>query len=263
MSVSTRPPAFSSDTYALALRSPPPEPGVERIVELDSDDPHVIVQGEDQNLGHMHLSQTDNPGEVYLRVTLALRGGITTLWMLAAVLTAGLLWLVHHHGSYGKPAEQNKQIAAAVLLVGPAFASAWSLRAEGSELLRTSLSGARFLLLASAALSVASALALAGVFPSGSNRYEAIEIYAFGWLPSRGPVNCRLAGFLATDLADLPFVPEHATAQPRCLLGDWSFACLLRPAPRGAYACPRWRTAGCRPGSCCDRRQPSRRIARP
>jgi hypothetical protein len=185
------------------------EPGVERIVELDRDDPHVVVQGEDQNLGHMHLSQTENPGEVYLRVTLALRGGVTTLWMLAAVLTAGLLWLVHHHGSYGNPAEQNKQIAAAALLVGPAFASAWSLRAEGSELLRTSLSGARFLLLASAALSVASALALAGVFPSGSNRYEAIEIYASAgylvavpliatWLVSSRPTWLIFRSFLRT-----------------------------------------------------------------
>lgn len=149
-----------------------------QVEELDSDDPHVVVQGHDRDLAHIQLAEEHNPPLLYSRVTLALRGGITTLWMLAAVLTAGLLWLVQHHGSFGNPNFQNKQIAAAALLVGPAFASAWSLRADRGELLQATLAGARGLLLASAALSVATALALADVFPSWSNRYEMIEIYA-------------------------------------------------------------------------------------
>jgi hypothetical protein len=156
----------------------PLESGDERVEELDSDAAHVVVQGHDRDLAHIQLAEEHNPPFLYSRVTLALRGGMTTLWMLAAVLTAGLLWLVHHHSSYGRPELQNKQIAAAALLVGPAFTSAWSLRGDRGELLRAVLAGARGLLLISAALSVATALALAEVFPSGSNRYEMVEIYA-------------------------------------------------------------------------------------
>nr|MDQ3726218.1 hypothetical protein [Actinomycetota bacterium] len=141
-------------------------------------DPDVVIQGLDQDVGHVHLSKSVNPRQLYLNVALGLRGGTTTLWMLATVLTAVLLWLVHHHPGYGAPRFQNKQIVAAALLVGPAIASAWSLRGEGGELLRTSLSGARVLLLASAALSVATALALAEVLPFGFSRYDAISLYA-------------------------------------------------------------------------------------
>lgn len=153
-----------------------PERG-DHIPELDPDDPDVVIQGIDQDVGHVHLSKTANPRQLYMNVALGLRGGITTLWMLAAVLTAVLLWFVHHHPSYGPPRFQNKQIVAAALLVGPAIASAWSVRGEGGELLRTSLSGARVLLLASAALSVATALALADVLPFGLDRYDAISAY--------------------------------------------------------------------------------------
>lgn len=149
----------------------------DRIPELDPGDPDVVIQGINQDVGHVHLSKTVNPRQIYLNVALGLRGGTTTLWMLATVLTAVLLWLVHHHPSYGPPRFQNKEIVAAALLVGPAIASAWSLRGEGGELLRTSLSGARVLLLASAALSVATALALADVLPLGLGRYDTISIY--------------------------------------------------------------------------------------
>jgi hypothetical protein len=148
------------------------------LTELSSEDAHCVVQGVDQNLAHVHLARENNPRRVYLNVALGLRGGLTTLWMLATVLTAVLLWLVHHHPSFGEPVLQNKQITAAALLVGPAFASAWSLRAEAGELLRTSLAGARVLLLGSAALSVATALALADFLPFGANRYDTISFYA-------------------------------------------------------------------------------------
>jgi hypothetical protein len=184
------------------------------VEELDPEDSHSVLQGLDQNLGHLHLSRTDNPRLVYLKVTLGLRGGVTTLWMLAGVLTALLLWLVLHHPSYGPPADQNKQITAAALLVGPAFASAWSLRAEGSELLRTALAGARVLLLASAALSVACALALADVLPFGLSRSDAIEFYAtlsyfvavpliIAWLLSSRPTWRIFREFLNTPYRNL------------------------------------------------------------
>jgi hypothetical protein len=155
----------------------PPGSGGKRVEELGATD-HVVVQGHDRKLAHIQLAEEHNPPYLYSRITLALRGGMTTLWMLAAVLTAGLLWLVKHHHSYGHPDLQNKQIVAAVLLVGPAFASAWSLRADRGELLRAVVAGARGLLLLSAALSVAAALALADVFPSWTNRHEMVELCA-------------------------------------------------------------------------------------
>ena len=176
-----------------------PAAGQDAVRELSPVGGELVIQGADRDIGHLHLARPRNPPDLYLRATLGLRDGTTTLWMLAAVLTAGLLWLVHHHVSYGDPKFQNKQIAAAILLVGPAFASAWSLRAEGGELLRSYLSGARFLLLISAALSVASALALAEILPSGQSRYDVIEFYAaaayfaaviliVAWLLSSRPV---------------------------------------------------------------------------
>lgn len=188
--------------------------GQTHLEEFSNSGSHAVVQGLDQTIAHVHLSEENNPANVYSRVTLGLRGGMTTLWMLAAVLTAVLLWLVHHHAGYGSPDEQNKQITAAALLVGPAFASAWSLRADNGELLRTFLAGARGLLLASAALSVATALALAEVMPSGTNRYDAIELYAsasyfvavpllVAWILASRPTWLILRDWLSTEMRNL------------------------------------------------------------
>jgi hypothetical protein len=180
---------------------PPTNPGYPVVDEIYPRDEDVVIQGWDQNLAHVHLFKKKNPEEVLCRVTLGPRGGAISLWMLTAVLTAALLWIVHHHLTsapadgqslfklfaqdlgIGDPERElgigdtDRQIAAAVLLVGPAFASAWSLRAEGGELLRSFLGGARFLLLLSATLSVAAALALAGLMPLNIDDYQAIEIY--------------------------------------------------------------------------------------
>lgn len=148
------------------------------VVEELGDQPNAVVQGHDTGVAHVHLAEERNPRHLYARITLGLHGGMTTLWMLAALLTAGLIWLVYHHSDFGDPGGQNKQIAAGVLLVGPAFASAWALQADRGGLLRAVLTGARILLLGSAALSVATALALADVHPSFLERKEAIEWYA-------------------------------------------------------------------------------------
>lgn len=153
-------------------------PGYSKVRELDPRELGVVIQGWDQNLAHVQLYREKNPEEIYCAVTLGPRGGTITLWMMTAVLTAALLWMVHHHfmtglyfhahaklvaSTFGGQGISDaprlafhgtdKQIAAAVLLVGPAFASAWSLRAEGGELLRSFFAGARVLLLTSAALS--------------------------------------------------------------------------------------------------------------
>lgn len=171
------------------------------VVELDPREKGVVIQGWDQNLAHLHLFKEKNPEEVYCLVTLGPRGGAISLWMVAAVLTALLLWIVHHAYVFGPSLQPghfelvaaslsgretgdahlpitsaDRQILAAVLLVGPAFASAWSLRAEGGELLRSFFAGARFLLLASAGISVMAAMALIGL--PWSDSYTAIELYA-------------------------------------------------------------------------------------
>lgn len=148
------------------------------VVEEMGDEPNTVVQGHDTDVAHVHLADEENPRHLYARVTLGLNEAMTTLWMLAALLTAGLIWLVYHHPDFGDPAQQNKQIAAGVLLVGPAFASAWALQADKGGLLRAVLTGARILLLGSAVLSVATALALADIHPTFFERREAIEWYA-------------------------------------------------------------------------------------
>ena len=196
------PPGFRVRNVRVAEILPTPRNSRRRLRELDPAEEDVVIQGWDQKLGHVHLSKEQNPPDVYCRMTLGLQGGSTTLWMLATVFTAALLWVVHHHSRYGPTpaggeyfqlvlgsignvehrklsvASDNKQIVAAALLVGPAFVSAWSLRAEGGELLRSFLAGSRMLLLLSAALSVAAALALADVLPTHAGRYAAVEVYA-------------------------------------------------------------------------------------
>lgn len=179
-------------------------PGYSEVEEFNPREAGVVIQGWDQNLAHVQLFKEKNPEEIYCAVTLGPRGGAISLWMLTSVLTAVLLWVVYHHFKLGPPdfhehvrliswtvggrgvkadhhlaiGGNEKQIAAAVLLVGPAFASAWSLRAEGGELLRSFLAGARLLLLFSAALSVAAALAFAGLMPFHIEDYDALQIDA-------------------------------------------------------------------------------------
>jgi hypothetical protein len=196
------PPGFEVRNVRLAEILPSGK-GRGRLREIDPLEEDVAIQGWDQTMGHVHLSKPHNPPDVYCRMTLGIQGGTNTLWMLATVLTAALLWVVHHHSRYGPSAlnqdqlhyavawmgerqsrkeialsASNRQIVAAALLVGPAFASAWSLRAESGELLRSFLAGSRVLLLLSAALSVAAALALAGILPTHAGRYQAVEAYA-------------------------------------------------------------------------------------
>ncbi|MGE0067319.1 MAG: hypothetical protein AB7T48_08195 [Solirubrobacterales bacterium] len=93
----------------------------------------------------------------------------------------------------------NLTIAVAVLLIGPTFASVWTLREGDRTLMRSMLSGTRLLLLGSALLSVATALALAGVTPFGwgkgvavgwyaSLSYTIAMVFVVGWLQAQAPV---------------------------------------------------------------------------
>lgn len=189
-----------------AEAQPPAEGNISgEVEELTSRSDGVVVQGHDLPLAHVHMARPANPQILYARITLTLRTGIITLWMLATLFSTALLWIVHHHSNYGGghahhhpqpflvpaviPAlfagahhiaisSDNKQIAAAVLLAGPAFAAAWALRSDSSDTLRAVMKGSQLLLLVAAGLSVAAALALAGVVPGNEGRYRAVEVYA-------------------------------------------------------------------------------------
>ena len=127
-------------------------------------------EGNDSRVGHVHLARNENPGRLFTRVTIGLRPGTTTLWALVAVLTCGLLWAYYRNveslgASDGQLFDLNLAVAVSVLLVGPTFASAWTLREKDRTLMRTMMAGTRLLLLASAVLSVGTALALAEIRP--------------------------------------------------------------------------------------------------
>jgi hypothetical protein len=157
---------------------------------------HCTVQGADTRTGHVHVAMKLNPSRLSSRIMIGLRPGTTTLWALVTVLTAGLLWAFHRKVDELSEPGFHLSIAVAVLLVGPTFASAWTLRDNDRALLRSMLAGTRLLLLGSATLSVATALALAGLRPFDWPLGTTIEWYATasytialfittGWLHAR------------------------------------------------------------------------------
>jgi hypothetical protein len=186
------------------LRAESGDPGFEDEEETGghrlTNRPGTVVQGHNAEVAHVHLAHQDNPASVFLRVTFGIREGLNTLWVLAVVLTAALLWAFHRHevqtllqGHHGE-----LDAAAAVLLIGPAAVSAWAISTgDQGELLRSAVSVARFLLLASAVLSVATAMSLDGFLPGLATK-AAIEVYAsaafaiavviiVGWVGARRP----------------------------------------------------------------------------
>ena len=196
------PPGFTVRNVRAGAMFPAPWIGIPRIEELRQKD-SVVIQGLDQELNHVHLCEHQNPRQLYVVTTLTPRSGLITLWMLAAVITAIVLWTLHHQSRWGPlpspdPSSgpqfvsmlgekrrqlainiEQRQIAAAVLLIAPAISAAWAILAEdGGKLLRSFLAGTRFLLLLSASTSIAAALALAGIVPKNLSGYGAMEAYA-------------------------------------------------------------------------------------
>lgn len=172
-----------------------PRPDVHRL----EDDVDRTVQGEDTKLGHVHLAEARNPSRIFTRATIGLRPETITLWALVAVLTCGLLWAFHRNIAYIAALSEPAKIAVGVLLIGPTFASAWTLREKDRALMRSVLAGTRLLMLASAALSVATVLAVAGLLPFGWDVGPAVSWYASasftiaafvvtGWLQARNVV---------------------------------------------------------------------------
>ena len=157
----------------------------------------LTVDGQDSRLGHIRLAMKPNPSRFFARATIGLRPETITLWGMVAVFTCGLLWAFHRNIQELALLDDRAKVALGVLLIGPTFASAWTLREKDRALMRSTLSGTRFLMLTSAALSVATALAVAGLQPFGWKVGEAVSWYASisytiaaiivtGWLQTRG-----------------------------------------------------------------------------
>lgn len=142
--------------------------------------PGLTYQGRESDLAHFHCAESRNPAVLRAYTTLGIRGGLTTPWAGAAVFTALLLWAVHRLAPANLAAGEAGHLEAtvAVLLIGPALASAWALRADRGDLLESTLGGSRALLLLAAVLSVGVALSLAGFQPFRWSNQTAVEVYA-------------------------------------------------------------------------------------
>ncbi len=161
-----------------------PKPGTEWDEEPEMSEvpsrPGLTYRGRETDLAHFHFSRDKNPPTARALTTLGIREGLTSLWAGAVVFTALLLWAVHRLAPPDLFTSENGQLEAtvAVLLVGPALASVWAIRADEGELLERTLSGTRTLLLVSAVLSALTALSLAGYRPFKWDNDLAIEVYA-------------------------------------------------------------------------------------
>jgi hypothetical protein len=144
------------------------------------DHPDVTLQGHESELAHLHCAREENHQSLTMYTIFGIRDGLMTLWAGAVVFTAVLLWGFHRAAPY--PVEEagpgSLELAGAILLIGPALASAWAIRADTGEVLERFMIGARSVLLLAATLSVLAALSLAGIRPAGWSYSQTIELYA-------------------------------------------------------------------------------------
>jgi len=148
--------------------------------EAPASEPGFTYQGREGGLAHFHCARDKNPPVLTAFTTLSIRSGLTSLWAGASVFTALLLWAIHRLApdELALASSGSLEATVAILLIGPALASAWAIRADRGDLLEGTLGGARACLLASAALSVVTALSLAGFRPFHWSNATAIEVYA-------------------------------------------------------------------------------------
>jgi hypothetical protein len=151
-------------------------PSERKLEELD-DEPNQMIQGHESEVAHVHCVRRQDRAPLMLEVLLGVRDGLTTLWALGVVMTAIIL-LIFKHDVAPATEKGHLEVAAAILLLGPALAAAWAVRSDDGHLLRNVLSGTRQLLMGSALLSVAAALALIGYSPLGLSQVHALEWYA-------------------------------------------------------------------------------------
>lgn len=161
----------------MANSANPDELWLEELEDEPDSSPHQTIQGHGSEMAHINCVDREDHSPLLVEALLGIRDGLTTLWALAVVLTAGLLWIFEHNLD---PASGggHLEVAAAILLLGPALAAAWAVRSDEGDLLRNVLSGTRQLLMASAILSVAAALALIGYVPFEWSRAHALEWYS-------------------------------------------------------------------------------------
>lgn len=167
----------------LGMRVPPD--GTEQmdpppLTEAPPSESGFTYQGRESDLAHFHCGRAQNPEALAAVTTFGIRGGLTSLWAGASLFTAMLLWAIHRlaPADLATASSGSLEATVAILLIGPALASGWAIRADRGDLLESTLSGARACLLVSAVLSVAVALSLAGFQPFHWSRETAIEVYA-------------------------------------------------------------------------------------
>lgn len=139
----------------------------------------VTSQGRDTNLGHFHLELGTNPSNYSTVTSFGLLGGMTTFWAGAAVFTALLIWMVQHlaPANLSDAGGGSLEVVASTLLIGPTLAAAWAVRTD-SWALEEVLIGARFALMFSAAVAVATAISLAGVRPFSLGPEDTLQVYS-------------------------------------------------------------------------------------
>jgi hypothetical protein len=159
-----------SSTYHLQIESPP---GLEirklsllaRLVDGDGREYRPEVQV-DRGNAHLYVSHAKVvklwPAVLLLRVG---RRGFLSLSVLTAAIITGMLWIYDSSSDLLGPEPVHQEIAAAVLLVIPAFLTAFVARPNEHALTTRLMSGVRALLLLLGLLSAASAAALAGIKP--------------------------------------------------------------------------------------------------
>jgi hypothetical protein len=164
------------DVRLAKMRPDPADPEEIHLEELKHE-PNQTIQGHDSEMAHVNCVRRTDRAPLLLDVLLGVRNGLTTLWTLGVVITTVLLRIFEHDP---KPAtaQGHLEVAAAVLLLGPALAAAWAVRSDEGDLLRNVLSGTRQLLMGSAILSVAAALALIGYTPFDWDARQTLEWYA-------------------------------------------------------------------------------------
>jgi hypothetical protein len=209
-------------------------------LELEQIDPGpgLLVQGHDSEIAHVHCSREENVSPLIVRTTLAASAHLMSLWTLAVVLTAAMLWLFERRGLSATTQTGRLEVAAGALLLVPTLAAAWAIRSDESAATRMVLSGTRLLLLLCAALSVSAALTLARILPTEFGSIAALELYAtFAYvsavvLTASWVLSLRPTWYLYRHWLRTPSSHLRATAALAALAALSSLLARLTPASR-------------------------------
>jgi hypothetical protein len=139
-------------------------------LRLEEIRPLSIPEGDNLELflgsDHVYLRGADRGQTMPLTLRMRVhRRGLLNLSVLASALITTLLWIVQARQEHltGPTEQTNAQIAAAVLVVVPAFLVVWASRPAENPLASTLLTGVRFGVLTCGLAAAASAAAVGGV----------------------------------------------------------------------------------------------------